>query len=58
MVISRVSNLYNPGSSPGLRMWALICGFQYDADGFSPGAPAILPHHIRHSRQDLSRRAI
>ena len=58
VIISRASNLYDPGSSPGLRTWAKIGPSQSEAKGFSPGTPVFLPLQIRLSRQYLNRRTI
>ena len=43
MVIRRAFHLYDPGSIPGLRMWAEICRSQSNSEGFSPGTPIFLP---------------
>ena len=51
-------HLYDPGSIPGLRMWAEICRSQSESEGFSPGTLVFLPLQIRLSFQDLSRSAI
>ena len=34
VVIIHASHLYDPGSNPCLRMWAEICQFQSDFEGF------------------------
>ena len=43
VVITRASHLYDPGSPPGVRMWAEICPSLSDSEGFSPGTPVFLP---------------
>ena len=43
VVIIRTSHLYDPGSNPGLGMWAEFCWSQSDFEGFSPGTPVFLP---------------
>ena len=43
VVITRASHLYDPGSTPGVRMWADICPSLSDSESFSPGTPVFLP---------------
>ena len=43
VVITRASHLYNPGSTPGVRMWAEICPSLSESEGFSMGTPVFLP---------------
>ena len=57
MVISRTPNLYDSGSSPGLRTWAEIYRPQSDSQDFSLGTPVVLPLQIQLSYQYQSRQA-
>ena len=41
--ITRASHLYNPGSTPRVRMWVEICPSVSDFEGFSPGTLVFLP---------------
>ena len=43
VVITRASDLYDSGSTPGVRMWAEICPSLSDFEGVSPGTPVFLP---------------
>ena len=43
VIIIRASHLYDPRSTPGVRMWAEICPSLSDSESFSPGTPVILP---------------